>query len=373
MQSREDVISVDWIEDDKGLARLAASFENEIGVDTEFVRTNTFYAKIGLVQVFSNSRVSLIDPQKVKNWAPFIEALVSEELTKIMHASQEDLELFRDMFGITPKNIFDCQLANAFLDADFSISYSGLVSKLTGVTLEKSETRSDWLVRPLTVNQEKYAAEDVFYLLDVFSSLQKDLRVSNKLEWFVEEMAQRATPEEFSPENYYLRLKGTWNLTDRKLSYLQTVCQWREELARKLDLPRVRVASDSELLELSRGELLGLEEITGVIRSRAARNSIKVLLSKLEGYKLRSPKERPASPLVSGDRKLLKKLQIYAHEKARTMSMAPELLGRKRDLEQCIRSFDSNGSLSEIFLGWRKKIVGNDFSSMLSDHFGHAA
>ena len=186
-------------------------------------------------------------------------------------------------------------------------------------------------------------------------------------------MAQRATPEEFSPENYYLRLKGTRSLTVRKLSYLQAACQWREELARKLDLPRVRVASDGELLELSRGELLGFEEITAVIRSRVARNSIKVLLSKLEEYKLRFPKERPDGPLVSGDRKLLKKMQTYAHEKARTVSMAPELLGRKRDLEQCIRSFDSNGSLSEIFLGWRKEIVGNDFSRMLSDHFGHAA
>ena len=373
MRLREGVISVDWIDDDKGLARLVASFGSEIGVDTEFVRTNTFFAKIGLVQVFSNSRVSLIDPQKVKNWIPFIDALVSKKLTKIMHASQEDLEIFRDMFGIIPKNIFDCQLANAFLDGDFSVSYSGLVSKRTGVTLEKSETRSDWLGRPLTVNQEKYAAEDVLYLLDLFSSLQEELRITNKLGWFIEEMAQREKPEEFSPKNYYLRLKGTSNLTDRKLSYLQAACQWREELARKLDLPRVRVASDSELLELSRGELLGFEEITAVIRSRVARNSIKVLQSKLDGYKLRTPKERPASPLISGDRKFLKKLQTFAHEKARTMSMAPELLGRKRDLEQCIRSFDENGHLSEIFLGWRKDIVGNDFSRMLSDHFGHAA
>ena len=189
MRLREGVISADWIDDDKGLARLVASFDSEIGVDTEFVRTNTFYAKIGLVQVFSNSRVFLIDPQKVKNWVPFIDALVSEELTKIMHASQEDLEIFRDMFGIVPKNIFDCQLANAFLDGDFSISYSGLVSKRRGVTLEKSETRSDWLSRPLTVNQEKYAAEDVLYLRDLFASLQEDLRVSNKLGWFVEELS----------------------------------------------------------------------------------------------------------------------------------------------------------------------------------------
>ena len=88
---------------------------------------------------------------------------------------------------------------------------------------------------------------------------------------------------------------------------------------------------------------------------------------------MRTPKGKPASPLESGDRKFLKKLQTFAHEKARTMSMAPELLGRKRDLEQCVRSFDENGHLSEIFLGWRKEIVGNDFARMLSDHFGHAA
>ena len=114
-----------------------------------------------------------------------------------MHASQEDLEIFETCSESSLK-IFDCQLANAFLDGDFSISYSGLVSKRTGVTLEKSETRSDWLGRPLTVNQEKYAAEDVFYLLDLFSSLQEDLRVSNKLGWFVEEMALRENPDEFS-------------------------------------------------------------------------------------------------------------------------------------------------------------------------------
>ena len=83
-------------------------------------------------------------------------------------------------------------------------------------------------------------------------------------------MALRENPDEFSPENYYLRLKGTSNLTERKLSYLQAACHWREELARKLDLPRVRVASDSDLLELSRGELLGFEEIAAVIRSSRA-------------------------------------------------------------------------------------------------------
>ena len=169
MRLREGVISVDWIDDDEGLARLVASFDSEIGVDTEFVSTNTFYAKIGLVQVLSNSRVFLIDPQKVKNWVPFVDALVSEDLTKIMHASQEDLEIFRDMFGVVPKNIFDCQLANAFLDGHFSIGYQALVEQEMDIILNKNETRSNWLRRPLSDSQLKYAALDVEYLIHLYN------------------------------------------------------------------------------------------------------------------------------------------------------------------------------------------------------------
>ena len=80
-------------------------------------------------------------------------------------------------------NIFDTQLANSFLNGDFSISYQGLVEQELGILLNKNETRSNWLRRPLSDSQLKYAALDVEYLIHLYNQQKKELSISSKLSW----------------------------------------------------------------------------------------------------------------------------------------------------------------------------------------------
>ncbi len=130
-----------------------------VAIDTEFVRTETFFPIAGLIQIGDGEQAFLIDPLKIQDWTPLVALLESPEVVKVLHACGEDLEVFQHLCSARVAPLFDTQLAAAYLGMDFSMGYSRLVSKLLGIELDKNETRSDWLQRPLTAQQLQYAAK----------------------------------------------------------------------------------------------------------------------------------------------------------------------------------------------------------------------
>ena len=156
-------IDIHWIRDNASLAQHCASWRNLpfVAVDTEFMRVDTFYPIAGLLQVSEGERAYLIDPLLIDDWAPFAALLQDPAVVKVLHACSEDLEVFLRLTGSLPVALFDPQLAAAYLNLGFSMGYSRLVQAVLNIELPKGETRSDWLQRPLTANQVRYAAESV--------------------------------------------------------------------------------------------------------------------------------------------------------------------------------------------------------------------
>tara|TARA_Y100000768_G_scaffold289978_1_gene224078 strand:+ start:4512 stop:5339 length:828 start_codon:yes stop_codon:yes gene_type:complete len=159
-----------------------------VGVDTEFRRTTKDNMRLALLQINDGEEIFLIDTLLIDSPEHQVSFLFDNDVTKIFHSCKEDLEAIYAWTNKVMTNLFDTQLANAFLDSEYSISYQGLVEKKLDIVLDKKETRSNWLRRPLSDAQLKYAALDVEYLIHLYSEQKKELDHSNKLDWFNEDI-----------------------------------------------------------------------------------------------------------------------------------------------------------------------------------------
>tara|TARA_Y100001935_G_scaffold216608_1_gene188415 strand:- start:2180 stop:3007 length:828 start_codon:yes stop_codon:yes gene_type:complete len=161
-----------------------------VGVDTEFRRTNKDNMRLALLQINDAEEIYLVDAVLLDDPKENCSFLFSNSVTKIFHSCKEDLEA---IFAWTKKemvNIFDTQIANSLLDGDFSIGYQGLVEQEIGVVLNKDETRSNWIRRPLSDSQLKYAALDVEYLIYLYKTQKEKLSYETKLEWHDQEITK---------------------------------------------------------------------------------------------------------------------------------------------------------------------------------------
>lgn len=154
-----------------------------LGVDTEFRRTSKNNMKLALLQVNDDEEIYLIDTVLISDPKDHASFLHSSSVTKIFHSCKEDLEAIYSWTGKEMINLFDTQIANAFLDGDFTIGYQGLVEQELGIILNKNETRSNWLRRPLSDSQLKYAALDVEYLIHIYKAQREELSKTSKLNW----------------------------------------------------------------------------------------------------------------------------------------------------------------------------------------------
>jgi ribonuclease D len=159
-----------------------------VGVDTEFRRTTKDNMRLALLQINDAEEIYLIDTVLIDDPKDNCSFLFSDSVTKIFHSCKEDIEAVYSWTGKKMVNLFDTQLAEAFLNGHYSIGYQGLVEEKIGITVDKGETRSNWIRRPLTDSQLKYAASDVEFLIELFIEQKKSLNLSNKLEWHNEEL-----------------------------------------------------------------------------------------------------------------------------------------------------------------------------------------
>ena len=169
-----------------------------LGVDTEFRRTTKDNMRLALLQINDGEEIYLIDTILIDHQENVSDFLFSNDVTKIFHSCKEDLEAVYSWTGRIMENIFDTQLANAFIDGQYSIGYQGLVEERLDIILDKNETRSNWIRRPLTESQLNYAASDVQYLIHLYEELQKELVESNKINWLYEDL-QSLVSSTFEP------------------------------------------------------------------------------------------------------------------------------------------------------------------------------
>ena len=341
---------------------------NKVAMDTEFMRVDTFYPQVGLVQLSDGDRTYLIDPLTINDLQPLQSLLVSPQVIKVLHACVEDLEVFRHWLNITPTPIMDTQIAAAFVGHGLSMGLQNMVSTLLGVDLEKGETRSNWLQRPLTTSQCHYAALDVSLLLSCFADLQASLQAQGKWQWFVADMQDLAIAKPIlEPQQSYQNIKHAWRLQGLELVRLQALARWRETQARDLNKPRSFIVKDTSLIDIAQRNPTQMQALANIqdMRPSSLRRYGKMLLQQLaqanEDFaqeQVDVPSALP-TPLNKSEQKSYKNLQSCINNLAQEHDLLPQLLARKKELLalfECHRQ-EQAFMLPIAWQGWRAELL----------------
>ena len=339
-----------------------------LALDSEFERSNTYYPILALLQIASDEELVLIDPLGIDDWSPFAK-LLQGDVTVVMHSCSEDLEVFRRYFDSQPSNLIDTQIACAFLGKGDALGYANMVSAMRGIELDKSETRSNWLQRPLSSAQRTYAREDVRWLLGIYAELEEELRASDRFDWVVQECDAMRDKylQEPVPEQQWLRVKGLGRTNPECWPLVYALVGWRETLSRRLNKPRGWMMKDSELLEIATKKpttLQQLSEIRGVTPTTLRRNS-KAILEIINADSLEQPPNQPVPELEPQQRALLKRLQKFVNDKSEELALSARFIANKNDLSELIQYKAGRARISSLLLqGWRFDLVGAELEKL---------
>ncbi len=351
------------------LEQLARELETApyIALDTEFMRDQTYWPKLCLMQVAARSGpAAIIDPlADGLDLAPIYGLIAKPELVKVLHAARQDIEIFWHQGGVIPHPLFDTQIAAMVCGFGDSASYETLVRRLTNAELDKSARFTDWSRRPLSNRQLEYALGDVTYLCDVYEKLARELERTGRESWVNEEIAALKDEDlyELDPANAWKRLKPRTS-NKRFLAVLASIAAWREREAQSRDVPRQRIIRDEALLEIAAhppDTPEALERIRAVPKGFAASRAGRSLMEAVTAG-LSAP---PPTPLDS-DRPRRRRepspstidlLKTLLRLKAEETKVAPRLIASSDDIER-IAACEDEG-LAALH-GWRAEVFGHD-------------
>jgi ribonuclease D len=351
-----------------------------VAVDTEFMRENTYWPELCLIQIANSEEAAAIDPlAEGLDLQPLWELLVdNEEVLKVFHAGGQDLEIVHNMTGKTPHPLFDTQVAAMALGFGEQVGYSNLIESMLGHTLDKGARFTDWSRRPLDKRQIDYAIGDVTHLVTVFPRMVQKLKKNGRGVWLDEEMERLADPSSFAfaPEDAWKRLK----LPSRNpavLGRLKALAAWRETEARGKNLPRGRIVKDDTLAELA-GHPPKTQDGLGQVRGLSAgwrTNDIGArLMAALAGAHPLGPDElpdrEPRRPGLTKDAALVSDLlKLLLKIRAKEAGVAPKLIARSDELEALAAGVREGLA---ILSGWRFEEFGRDALDLVEGRLAFA-
>lgn len=365
---------------DRALADVcqAARQVPALALDTEFVRTRTYYPQLGLIQLYDGTQASLIDPLVITDWAPFKELMQDTSVTKFLHAGSEDLEVFLNAFGELPASLIDTQILAAFSGRALSCGFATLVELYTGIVLDKSESRTDWLARPLTERQCEYAAADVIYLLPIAHKLMEETQAAGWMDAALDEckLMARRRQEILDPEEAWRGIGNAWLLRTRQLACLKKLASWRLRKARERDMSVNFVVREENLWQVARympGSLGELDKL-GLSGSEIRFHGKMLLALVAEAQAL--PEEQWPEPLtnlvdVPGYRKAFKALKALVQETSETSGLSVELLASRRQISQLLNwhwKLKPQKVAPELISDWRAELMGEKLMALLADY-----
>ncbi len=334
-----------------------------IGIDTEFVRERTFYPLPALIQVADAEGVALIDVPALKDLKALQQVLVAAMPVKVMHAFSEDLEVLAIAASCEPDAVFDTQLAGAFTGYGFSLGYRSLVEAMLGIFLDKGETRSDWLKRPLSAAQLRYAALDAEYLLPMYEKLDTKLETLARRDWLEEEEkhVRRARERDKQPELAYLKVKDRLRLSPEDHVLMRALAEWREREAMGRNLPRRHVIVDRVLVDIAQSRPQSVDALRSLegISHRAASRYADAILSCLAAAGESTVTEADTPVDLRPYAGTMRRLKRMVNEEASRLQMPPELIANRRALESLLIATLKNNDnrVPAEFLGWRSEII----------------
>jgi ribonuclease D len=358
--------------------RLAKS--DFVAVDTEFMRENTFWPDLCLVQIGDQEEAAAIDPKaEGLDLTPLLDLLVNnEDVLKVFHAGGQDLEIIYNLTGKTPYPLFDTQIAAMALGLGEQVGYSNLVESLIGTSLDKGARFTDWARRPLDARQIDYAIGDVTHLADLFPKMLKRLRKTGRGDWLDQEMERLG-----DPSNYAMEPAEAWKrvrIQSRKaevLGRLKALAAWREMEAQTKNLPRGRIVKDETLADIAAHPPANQDALARVrgLSPGWKNNDIGArLMDALASAQPLSADEMPAredrqpglgkeGALVADLLKLLLKIR------SRESNVAARLIARSEELELLAAGRRDGLSILE---GWRFEEFGRDALDLVEGRLAFA-
>ncbi len=351
------------------LAALTDRLANEpfICIDTEFMRENTYWPQLCLLQIAGpDGEGFAVDPLVDGiDLAPLLDLLHKSDVIKVLHAARQDLEIFFNLSGEVPEPLFDTQVAAMVCGFGEAASYDRLARKLARAEIDKSSRFTDWSKRPLTDRQLRYALADVEHLPMIYRTLDKQLCDTGRAGWVAEELALLTNPDIYrlDPERAWERIK-TRTVRPRFLSVLREVAAARERYAQRNDVPRNRVLRDEALLEIAAHETSSLEDLSrtrGVSKGLATGPLGKALLEAVASGVATPEGDQPrlakAPPAPRGVGPMVDLLKVLLKMRCEENDVAIKLVATTADLEQIAANDTADVPAMH---GWRRTLFGDD-------------
>lgn len=366
---RPDPVDFDWVADPGRLADIvdAIGRTDRYAIDTEFHRERTYFPALALVQLAWEGRIVLVDPT-VAGIGDELARLFALDVEAVFHAAQQDLDVLTHAVGVVPARLFDTQLAGGFVGYG-TPSLVALLSAELGISPPKGDRLTDWLRRPLTDDQCRYAAADVAHLLAVQDRLIAELERRSRLEWVAEACEELRTRRNGvgDPADAWLRLKDVRGLRPRPRAVARAVAEWRERRAMRLDVPVRQVLPDLAILGIAQrqprtdDELAEARGVDGRVgRGQVAREVLEAVAIGMES----EPPEVPAGgdDLERDLRPAVTLISAWVSQVARDQGIDTALLATRNDLVALLADHPD----ARLAHGWRAELLGDDIRSLVS-------
>lgn len=358
--------------------RLAKS--DFVAVDTEFMRENTYWPELCLVQIANTEEAAAIDPMaEGLDMTPLLDLLTdNEDVLKVFHAGGQDVEIIYNATGRTPHPIFDTQIAMMAISQSEQIGYSNLVESWMGLTIDKGARFTDWSRRPLTERQIEYAIGDVTHLSKIFPKMLKRLIKTGRGEWLDQEMEKLADPEHYrnDPAQAWKRIKAAGR-NPAMLGRLKAIAEWREYEAQGKNIPRGRIARDETLADIASHppkQQADLAKVRGLSQGWKDNDIGKRLMNTIAKAQPMSEDELPprtpkGAPLGKEGSLVADLLKLLLKIRAREIDVAARLLARSEDLELLAAGVRKKLPILE---GWRYEVFGCDALALVEGKLAFA-
>jgi ribonuclease D len=345
-----------------------------VGIDTEFHNERSYTARLMVIQLAFEDGYAIVDPLSIDDLTPLARALCETQV--VGHALTSDLKIFADKWDLVPSDVFDCQVAAAFLGYGMAISLADLVRDLCGVRLKKSQTVSDWSARPLSEKQLEYLVDDVAHLLDMQDKLSERLREKGRYEWAIEECRLLSEVERYRSEErrMYSRIPGANRMNRRELGVLAQIVKLRDKVARDRDLPVKYVMPDDVVGGLATVRPKTIDDLAQLRRlDPGTRRALGPLI--LEAVKRGETMEEAdlpakfARPLGNARETLVSVMSVVVGELAQENELPSSLLTPRASLERVAREVPASREDFERVLGlshWRTILVAEPLWRLLS-------
>jgi ribonuclease D len=360
------------------LAEVLRGSGGAVALDLEFVSEARYVPEICLAQFGwgdpARPSVAAVDPLAA-DARPVLELVADPEVEVVFHAAQADLALLGQRFGLEGHNVYDSQIAAAFLGLGDQIGYAGLVSSLLDVQIDKGAQFTDWCKRPLSDEQLRYALDDVRHLMTAWPILRRRLEEAGRLPW-VEEETERLAATAASrtpPEEMYRRVKGGNRLKGRSLGALRALAAWRERAALSGNRPPSWILQDHSLIEVARRTPTdegSLASIRGVKEGTVRRHGREILAAIREGANQRVDEGQRVRPLPDKAKGWSVLLSGLVTARAKEAGIATRFVATRDDVESLVRWW-LEGDRNEdpglpVLSGWRRELAGEALLAWLS-------